>query len=91
MLLVKVSSVVCQSACEFINLGYILSILQNKVSNHDTDVSLAENLLWSTIRLESYSLVISVKMGQICTDYTEIRFVCAPFGHFHLSMAVFDS
>lgn len=92
MLLVKVPSVVCQNACEFLNLDYIFSILQNKVSNMTLmDVSLTGNLLWSTVRLECCSLVISVKMGQIHTDYTEIRFVCSPFGHLHLSMAAFDS
>lgn len=36
-------------------------------------------------------MVILVKMGQMCTDYTEIIFACAPFGHLHLSMAAFDS
>lgn len=82
MLLVKVLSVLCQNACEFLNLDYILSILQNKVSNHDIDLSLTGYLLWSTVRLESYSLVISVKMGQICTDCTEIRFVVLHLGIF---------
>lgn len=90
MLLVKVASVVCQNACEFLSLDYTLSILQNKVANV-THVSLTGNLLWSTVRLGSYSLFISVKMGQICTDYTEIRFACTPSGHLHLSMAAFDS
>lgn len=66
MLLVKVPSVVCQNACEFLNLDCIVSI-QNKGSNHDKDVSLTENLFWSSVRLQSYSLVILVKMGQIHT------------------------
>lgn len=87
MLLVKVPSVVCQNACEFLNLNCIVSI-QNKGSNHDKDVSLTENLFWPSVRLQSYSLVILVKMGQIHTDYTEIVFICAPFGHLHLSVAV---